>query len=194
MFIMEVLCRFQDKCKNEICAYAHLTDLKKSSLCKFGNKCNKMNVCKFLHPEDLKIKRKLCQYQDKCPHDECRYVHLDNLYRCLTCSKLVWTTTEVLTDKFMIELIKESGSEGHQKKLRCEFQHEADKDNLLSEQSQNSISETDTDTDASCDSSHIDIIRLLPPTISLKELLLIRTDLDKYISNRWYRGHNVINN
>ena len=191
---MEILCRFQDKCKNKKCTFAHLTDLTQTSLCNFKSKCNKINSCKFLHPDDLKMKRKLCQYQDKCPHDECRFIHLDNLYRCPSCSKLTWSTTEVLTDEFMIDLIKNSKSEGHPKNLQCDFYHKDDNAKLLSEQSQSSVSETDVninntnssipDTSAINSDDPIDITKLFPTNVSLQQLLQVRADLDIYIRNK----------
>lgn len=191
---MEVLCRFQDKCKNEKCTFAHLTDLTKALLCKHGDKCNKLSTCKFLHPDDLKIKRKLCQYQDKCPHEECRFIHLDNLYRCDVCNKLMWSTTEVMTDAFMIKLIKDSGCEGHKKNLRCDFHIFNEYNDLLSEQSQSSISDSETDTHfTQKPQSKIDIEKLLPESVSIQQLLSIRTDLNNFIKKK-SNQHHIIKN
>lgn len=183
---MEILCKYQDKCKNSKCTYAHLTDLTKSVLCKYGNKCNNMYRCKLLHPKELKPKKKLCQYQDKCSHIECRFIHLDNLYKCDTCEKLTWTTTDVLTDRFMIELLRDSKIEGHAKGLKCN--NDTYNNTLLSESS-SYIS--DSDNEENYDTTKVNIMDLLPKDdYTLDELYQLRDSLNTHIENKEHTSNN----
>ena len=87
----------------------------------------------------------------------------------------------------MMDMIKHSKSEGHNKNIQCDQSKQYNNTELLSEPSQSSVSE-ESPTDVSDlnyhDTSEINIKELLPSSISLNQLLKVRTDLDTYIKNK----------
>jgi hypothetical protein len=190
---MNLLCKFQDKCNNNNCIRAHLTDLKKNDMCNNGDNCKNLATCSYLHPVNLKLQKNVCQYQDKCPHDHCRFIHLSNLKRCSSCDGIAYITTEVLTEKYMDNLLKNITISFHNIDISC---------NMLSDESEESeeceytdiADEKEDDVDDDVDDV-FNIRKVLPKNLTIDELKEVRSDLNKYINElRKNKKNNVDQN